>query len=106
MATSTDGGATWSAQKIAGPFKLTWLPSTSQGHMVGDYSNTTWSGTQAATVFALASAGACQLGVAGSCHEAMGATTVVPITRSAARASAVGAIPFTPASATVLMSMR
>ena len=38
---STNGGASWSAaEQLAGPMKLTWLPLTTQGFMVGDYIST------------------------------------------------------------------
>jgi hypothetical protein len=40
-ATSTNGGTTWSAStQVAGPMNLSWLPSTSQGRMFGDYIST------------------------------------------------------------------
>jgi hypothetical protein len=52
---SADGGATWSAPtQLAGPMALTWLPSTSQGYMVGDYISTSFSGGSAHPVFAVA----------------------------------------------------
>jgi len=42
---SINGGATWSAsQQLAGPMQLTWLASTSQGYMVGDYISTSIAG--------------------------------------------------------------
>ena len=38
---STNGGDSWSnAEQLAGPMKLTWLPLTDQGFMVGDYITT------------------------------------------------------------------
>jgi hypothetical protein len=41
--TSTNGGASWStAQQLAGPMSLTWLPNTSQGRMVADYISTSF----------------------------------------------------------------
>ncbi|MFO1339042.1 MAG: sialidase family protein [Burkholderiaceae bacterium] len=52
---SSDGGATWSAPvTLAGPMKLTDLANTSQGFMVGDYLSTSFIGTRAASVFAVA----------------------------------------------------
>jgi hypothetical protein len=55
MVTSIDGGASWSApQTLAGPMKLTDLANTSQGFMVGDYLSTSFTGSKAVTVFALA----------------------------------------------------
>jgi hypothetical protein len=38
---STNGGTSWSAaEHLAGPMKLTWLPLTTAGFMVGDYIST------------------------------------------------------------------
>lgn len=38
---STNGGASWSAaEQLAGPMKVTWLPLTTLGFMVGDYIST------------------------------------------------------------------
>jgi hypothetical protein len=38
---STNGGTSWSAAtQLAGPMSLSWLPSTSQGRMFGDYIST------------------------------------------------------------------
>ncbi|MFL5624659.1 MAG: sialidase family protein, partial [Ktedonobacteraceae bacterium] len=54
---SGDGGNTWSANaQLAGPMKLTWLPNTSQGYMVGDYISTSFSAAPAYPAFALAHA--------------------------------------------------
>ncbi|HEV8603350.1 MAG TPA: sialidase family protein [Gaiellaceae bacterium] len=40
---SLDGGAIWSApQRVAGPMTLSWIASTSQGRMVGDYISTSF----------------------------------------------------------------
>jgi hypothetical protein len=58
--TSTNGGDSWSApETLAGPMKLTWLPLTSQGRMVGDYISTSIApgAGSAAPVFASATAG-------------------------------------------------
>jgi len=42
---STNGGLTWSAPtQLAGPMQLMWLPTTTQGWMVGDYISTSFSG--------------------------------------------------------------
>jgi len=52
---SVDGGANWSAPKtLAGPMKLTDLANTSQGFMVGDYISTSFTGSKASPVYALA----------------------------------------------------
>jgi hypothetical protein len=41
---SSNGGTSWSAPtEIAGPMTLSWLPNTSQGPMVGDYTSTSYS---------------------------------------------------------------
>lgn len=54
---SADGGANWSApQTLGGPMTLSWIASTSQGRMVGDYVSTTFVGNTAVPVFSLASA--------------------------------------------------
>ena len=55
---STNGGSTWSAsQQLAGPMQLTWLASTNQGDMVGDYISTSIAGNgNAYPVFEVAKA--------------------------------------------------
>ena len=40
---SNNGGSTWSgATQLAGPFNVTWVATTSQGRMVGDYISTSY----------------------------------------------------------------
>jgi hypothetical protein len=53
---STNGGVSWSGRRVvAGPMRLTWLPATSQGRMIGDYIATSISSGRVATaIFALA----------------------------------------------------
>jgi hypothetical protein len=52
---STNGGASWStASQLAEPMSLTWLASTSQGYMVGDYISTSFAGGTAHPVIAVA----------------------------------------------------
>jgi hypothetical protein len=52
---STDGGALWtSGQQLAGPISLSWIASTSQGLMVGDYMSTSFVGGVPVPVFAVA----------------------------------------------------
>jgi hypothetical protein len=52
---STNAGFTWSAPtQLAGPMALSWLASTSQGRMVGDYISTSFIAGTARGVFALA----------------------------------------------------
>ena len=55
---SLDGGATWSqAQRVAGPISLSWIASTNQGVMVGDYMSTSFAGGNFAfPIFAVAKA--------------------------------------------------
>ena len=75
--TSADGGATWSSPvTLAGPITLTWLPLTTQGYMVGDYSSASYTGNRPNSVFAVATEGTCQLGQITSCHEPMVAVDV------------------------------
>ena len=57
FSTSADGGASWTSNtQIAGPMSLTWLASTNQGVMVGDYISTSFVGAPAFPAFAVASA--------------------------------------------------
>ena len=37
FSSSNDGSRTWTSQQLAGPFRTTWFPLTTQGNMVGDY---------------------------------------------------------------------
>jgi hypothetical protein len=54
---SSDGGSTWgTSSQLAGPMSLTWLASTTQGFMVGDYISTSFASGTAHTVFAVANA--------------------------------------------------
>lgn len=55
---SINGGSTWSKSKrLAGPMSLTWLASTDQGNMVGDYISTSITHDRRAfPVFAVATA--------------------------------------------------
>ena len=55
---STNGGATWTpGRKVAGPISLSWIASTNQGVMVGDYMSTSFAGgTFAFPIFAVAKA--------------------------------------------------
>jgi hypothetical protein len=52
---SQDAGATWTApQRLYGPMKLSWVASTNQGRMVGDYMSTAFAAGKAHPVFAIA----------------------------------------------------
>ena len=55
--TSANGGSTWSAPtQLAGPILLSWLASTNQGRMVGDYISSSYVNGGVLPVFASASA--------------------------------------------------
>lgn len=52
---SKDAGATWSAPTtLAGPMTISWIASTTQGRMVGDYISTSFVGALAFPVFVVA----------------------------------------------------
>jgi hypothetical protein len=76
MTSSTNGGLTWTSQQLAGPFKTTWLPLTSSGYMVGDYISVSFLNGNAVPVFAVASAGKCEVGDITSCNEWIASATV------------------------------
>jgi hypothetical protein len=74
---SSDAGATWgTATQIVGPFTLTWLPLTTSGYMVGDYSSSSWVGSSFQTVFAIARASTCTVG-ANDCLVASASARLV-----------------------------
>ena len=69
--TSSNGGVSWSAPTtLGGPMALSWLPSTSQGRMVGDYISTSFVNGVPRPVFTLASAP-----VSGSFRQFMATST-------------------------------
>jgi hypothetical protein len=75
---SQDGGTTWSRPvKLFGPMRLTWMPFTTLGYMVGDYISTSFgSNRKAYPVIADATETAnCTQSQLGSCHEFMVAPT-------------------------------
>ncbi|MFC1437005.1 sialidase family protein [Streptacidiphilus sp. N1-10] len=84
---STNGGSTWSTPtQLAGPMSHSWLASTTQGTMVGDYISTSFSAGTAHPVFAVATA------PTGSVfHEAM----YTPATGLTAAAGTAAAVPAT-----------
>jgi hypothetical protein len=92
---STNGGSTWSAAtQLAGPMTLSWLASTSQGRMVGDYISTsvfpTANGGRAYPVIAVANAPS-----GGVFDEAMYVPTGgLAVTGGSLRASSAGARSF------------
>lgn len=91
---SVNGGATWSAPaQVAGPMSLSWLPSTSEGIMFGDYIATAIvAGGNAYPVIPVSQA------PAGSVfHMAMYAPTGgLAVTGGSRAASAAHSHPFTP----------
>ena len=73
---STNGGASWgAATMVTGPMTLSWLPSTTQGVMVGDYISTSFNASGSAHgVFAVATAPS-----GGVFNEAMFTTTAAVV---------------------------
>ncbi len=54
---STNGGTSWSTvTQLAGPMSLSWLPTTTQGRMVGDYISTSFVNGSPIPVFTVATA--------------------------------------------------
>ena len=80
---SADAGATWSTPSTLthAPMTLSWLPATTQGVMVGDYISTSFAGSKAVSVFAVASPPTTRF------HQSMFAA-VTPVTRDGDRVSA------------------
>jgi hypothetical protein len=55
LATSATAGARWAVRRLdARAMRLTWLPRTSSGRMVGDYVSSAFAGSRAIGIFALA----------------------------------------------------
>jgi hypothetical protein len=55
LATSATGGRRWTVRRLdARAMRLTWLPRTSSGRMVGDYVSSVYVGSRAVGIFALA----------------------------------------------------
>jgi hypothetical protein len=55
LATSATAGSRWTIRRLdARAMRLTWLPRTSSGRMVGDYVSSVFTGSRAVGVFALA----------------------------------------------------
>ena len=96
--TSPDGGASWTAPlRLAGPMSPSWLASTTQGLMVGDYIATTFSGGRAFPVLAVAQAplgGVFQEALETSASGLVRATEQGPLL-----AASSGAPPLAPATA-------
>jgi hypothetical protein len=72
---STDGGATWNPQRLAGPFRNTWLPATDAGYFVGDYVSVSFVDGKAIPVFTVAAEGECEVGRI-SCHTWIASATI------------------------------
>jgi hypothetical protein len=77
VASSLDGGQTWTSQQLAGPFKTTWLPLTYSGYMVGDYISVSFLDGNAVPVFTAASEGTCMVGNITSCNVWEASATVL-----------------------------
>jgi hypothetical protein len=73
---STDGGATWTSQQLAGPFKNTWFPLRPAGYFAGDYFSVSFVNGQAVPVFAAAAEGTCELGDLTSCNVWTASATI------------------------------
>jgi hypothetical protein len=76
LASSIDGGSTWTSQELAGPFKNTWFPLTTSGYMVGDYMGVSFVDGKAIPVFTVGSEGKCQLGDVTSCNVWTASATI------------------------------
>lgn len=88
---SSTAGATWTtAQTLAGPMSLNWLPNTFSGTMVADYVSVGFAGGKAFPVFAAAQAKTGQI-----FHEAIYTTTSgqAPSTPEMEPLTAVGDVP-------------
>jgi hypothetical protein len=72
---STDGGSTWSARRLAGPFRSTWLAPSEAGYRPGDYYSVDFVKRRAVAVFMAAAEGTCELGEV-SCHKWMTSATI------------------------------
>jgi hypothetical protein len=73
---STDGGATWSTEELAGPFKNTWFPLRGDGYFAGDYFSVSFVDGKAVPVFTVAAEGDCELGDVTSCNVWMASATI------------------------------
>jgi hypothetical protein len=76
LVSSTDGGATWDVQTLAGPFKNIWFPLTDSGFMVGEYIGISFVAGRAVPVFPVAAAGRCKLGDLTSCNVWTASATI------------------------------
>ncbi len=69
---SADAGSSWSKPVILfGPMETTWLPSTDQGYMVGDYETTSFVGGNALMSTAFGVFAAAEAPTGGTFHQAM-----------------------------------
>ena len=72
--TSRNGGGTWSRPvRLTAPMRVTWLPFTTLGYMVGDYISTSYgsNGRAYPAIPAAATTANCTTSQVGSCHESM-----------------------------------
>jgi hypothetical protein len=78
---STDGGATWTSQELAGPFNHTWFPLRWDGWFLGDYFSVSFVDGQAVPIFIVATKGRCVPRNKSSCNVwAASATVTLPTT--------------------------
>jgi len=75
FASSSDGGSTWRAQRLDGPFHNDWLPPGQNGYRHGDYFSVSFVNGQAVALFTAAEEGTCELGQV-SCHTWIAAATI------------------------------
>jgi hypothetical protein len=73
---SVDGGRTWAIQQLAGPFRTSWFPLTTQGHMIGDYFSVSFVDGQAIPVFVVATEGTCERKEVTSCDVWTASATI------------------------------
>jgi hypothetical protein len=76
FASSVDGGRTWANQQLAGPFRTSWFPLTTQGHMIGDYFSVSFVDGQAIPVFVVGTEGTCERKEVTSCNVWTASATI------------------------------
>ena len=86
LAVSTDGGATWREQRVAGPFDLAMAP-IARGYFLGDYQGLVASGTAFVPVYVQTT------GTAAANRTDVFAQRVVPVTTAASAVRAAGRLP-------------
>jgi hypothetical protein len=77
LVSTTDGGSTWHAQRLAGPFNNAWFPPGDEGYRTGDYISASFVNGNIVSVFTVAGSGTCTLG-ASTCSTWIASATVPP----------------------------